>query len=135
VKYLLDTHAFLWWITADKRLPAALRKHLERFRDPIYVSVVSLWEIVLKIRLGKLTVTAGPVEPYLLRQIEQNRFEVLTIHSHHVFPLLSLPPLHRDPFDRLLVAQSQVESLTLVTCDPEIKAYPVKTVWDQFQTE
>ncbi len=129
MKYLLDTHVFLWWISDDIRLPQIVRKRLESFRDGIFVSVASLWEIVLKYRLGRLQLPE-PVEPFLMRQIAQNGFEVLTIHSHHIFQTLSLPPLHRDPFDRLLIAQAQAETLTLVTRDPEIKTYPVTVFWE-----
>ena len=128
MKYLLDTHAFLWWISDDERLPETVRKHLEGLREAVYVSVASLWEIVLKYRLGKLKMPE-PVEAYLLRHIKQNRFEILTIHSHHIFQILSLPPLHRDPFDRLLVAQAQAESLTLITRDPAVRDYPVQIFW------
>lgn len=113
----------------DPRLPQPTRKHLQDLRETVFVSVASLWEIVLKYRLGKLKMPE-PVEPFLMRQIEENRFEILTIHSHHVFQTLSLQTLHRDPFDRILVAQAQSENLTIISRDPDIKAYPVPVFWE-----
>jgi PIN domain nuclease of toxin-antitoxin system len=128
VNYLLDTHAFIWWITGNDQFPKALQKKLGLAAGTIYISVVSLWEMALKIKLGKLQMPE-PFDQYVLHQIQINRMEVLPVHAPHIFETLRLPPHHRDPFDRLLVAQARVETLTLVSRDAALKPYPIKLMW------
>jgi PIN domain nuclease of toxin-antitoxin system len=124
MRLLLDTHVFLWYISADSRLPAAFR---DAIRDPAseaYLSVASVWEAVIKYTLGKLPLPEVPAE-YLPRQRVAHRIATLPVEEAALSHLASLPPLHRDPFDRLLIAQSLYHGLTLVTIDDAIQAYQV----------
>jgi PIN domain nuclease of toxin-antitoxin system len=129
VKYLLDTHVFLWWILGDLRLPTAVRKAIESARGNVFISVASLWELLIKTRTGKITLPDISPENFLLREIQANHMEILTIHAPHVFEAAALPPHHKDPFDRMLVGQARVESMTLVTKDSALQAYDVPILW------
>lgn len=127
--YLLDTHTFLWWSLEPDKLPATVRGILADADTRVVLSVVSSWEAQIKTGLGKLELTE-PLQTIIERELVTNRWEVLPIHLRHTWALAALPPLHRDPFDRLLVAQAKTESLVLVTTDPLIRAYPgVNTIW------
>ena len=129
MNYLLDTHTFLWWIAESQEIPPALVKKLGHASGSVYFSVVSLWELGLKRGIGKLRLPE-PIDTYVLKQIQANRIELLPLHAPHVFRSLELAPHHRDPFDRMLVAQALVENLTLVSRDQALRAYPAKIVWD-----
>lgn len=122
MKLLLDTHLLLWAAGAPKRLPAAARRLLGDARNELLFSVASLWEIVIKRSLGR---DDFRVDPRLLRRglLENGYFE-LPVSGEHALAVDGLPPLHKDPFDRLLVAQAQVESVTLLTADPLLGRYP-----------
>jgi PIN domain nuclease of toxin-antitoxin system len=119
VRLLVDTHVFLWWCADDRRLSAALRAALRDGANEVYLSAASVWEMKIKEALGRLR-TPEPVSAAALRL----GFEPLPIQFGHAEATSQLPPLHRDPFDRMLVAQARVESLTLVTRDPAIRSYP-----------
>lgn len=125
---LLDTHAFLWWVTNDPRLSAAAGVAIADDQNSVYVSTATAWEIAIKAGLGQLRLPAEPAS-FIARQVALNAFEILPVQLGHALHVLTLPALHRDPFDRMLVAQSQVESLALVTSDAAIRAYAVATVW------
>jgi len=128
VKVLLDTHAFLWAITADERLSAAARRVYLDGASQLLLSVASLWEIAVKVQIGKLLLPK-PADGYLLDQLSRNAIQTLPVLASHALGLFRLPLLHRDPFDRLLVAQSQVENLPVVSADPQIRQYAVETIW------
>jgi PIN domain nuclease of toxin-antitoxin system len=124
MKLLLDTHVFLWFIGGDRRLPAWLR---EPIRDPgneVYLSAVSVWEAVIKHQLGKLPLPEPP-SVFLPAQRERHRIASLPVDEASVVRLADLPPLHRDPFDRMLVCQALCCRLMLATLDDAIRAYPV----------
>lgn len=104
MRALLDTHAFLWWIMADPRLSATARRILEDGATQIMFSAASGWEIAIKTRLGKLTIVDDP-RRYVSEQIARNGFDVLPITLAHALHVWTLPDHHRDPFDRMLVAQ------------------------------
>lgn len=128
MKALLDTHAFLWWITNDSRLSARV---LRLVRDPstsVYLSVASGWEIAIKVGLGKLELS-DDLDGFIQEQLTTNRIDVLPVQMSHALFVRRLPKHHRDPFDRLLIAQSLVEGMPLVTSDPLIQHYPVQTIW------
>lgn len=120
-RLLLDTHALLWW--DEGTLPAALVRRIQR-ADDVYVSIATLWEIAIKAALGKLTVR-GPLGDL----IDDNGFALLPIEPHHLDEVRVLPHHHRDPFDRVLVAQARSERLILVSRDPALEAYGVETTW------
>lgn len=120
---LLDTQALLWCLISPQRLRRDTRRRIESPDETVYVSVVSSWEIELKRGLGKLK---APTD--LEEQMKDKRFLELPIHLRHVRGLAGLPHLHRDPFDRMLVAQADVDRLVLVTSDEQVRAYPVATI-------
>ena len=125
MRALLDTHTVLWWINDDPRLSERCRGIISNGSNEVLFSAVSAWEIAVKARRGRL-VLPGETEPYIREQVVRNRFEVLTIDLTHALRVALLPDHHKDPFDRMLIAQAQVENLTILTADPEIARYPVK---------
>lgn len=128
MKVLLDTHAFLWWIMNDRRLSSMARAVLQDSTNTILLSAVSGWEIAIKVRLGKLVL---PHEPrrFVTEHVAQNNLEVLPISLTHALHVSILPDHHRDPFDRMLVAQSQLERLPILSDDPLITRYSVTCLW------
>jgi PIN domain nuclease of toxin-antitoxin system len=128
MKLLLDTHAFIWWDSEPARLsPQALALCQDR-ENALLLSVVSIWEMQIKLQLGKLGL-ALPLREIVESQCQTNNVEVLPITLAHVLALENLPVHHKDPFDRLLVAQAIVEEVVLVSGDPNIAKYPVQVVW------
>ena len=127
-RLLIDTHIFLWWNTEPARLSDAARDALMDPANALFLSVVSLWEMQIKIQLGKLS-----VPPSLSVVVEQNRItnqlQLLGLLPEHIYALDTLMALHKDPFDRLLVAQTLIEEMILVTADSHVSAYPVTTLW------
>ena len=128
MRVLLDTHTFLWWITDDPQLSKPARQVIEDADNTLYLSAASGWEIAIKARLGKLRLP-NDVQGYVSEQIRINAIQVLPIEMSHALQVYALPDHHRDPFDRMLVAQSQVERLAILTIDPLIAQYPVTTIW------
>jgi len=127
-RLLLDTHTFLWWDSAPDRLSATV---LSLCRDPsvvLFLSLVSLWEIQIKSGLGKLPL-ALPLAEIVRDQQARHGLQLLPIRPAHIFALESLPPHHRDPFDRLLIAQARTEGLPLASADGLFSLYPVSLVW------
>jgi len=123
MRLLLDTHIFLWFISGDTRLPPRWRDGIRAPGNEIYLSVVSLWEAIIKHRLGKLPLPHPP-ETYLPVQRVQHQIASLSLDEASVCHLATLPAVHRDPFDRMLVCQAIEHALTLVTVDPVFEAYP-----------
>ncbi|MEH2370899.1 type II toxin-antitoxin system VapC family toxin [Nostoc sp.] len=128
MRVLLDTHAFLWWVTDDPQLSSTSRSIIADSGNILFLSVASIWEIVIKTKSGKLTLPE-PVEEYIPNRLALNRFESLDIQMTHTLQVANLPNIHRDPFDRILIAQSQVENLPIVTKDEKIARYSVEIIW------
>jgi PIN domain nuclease of toxin-antitoxin system len=128
VRVLLDTHAFLWWVLDDPRLPQRARSTIGEARNEVFVSAASAWEIVTKAGLGRLPIPE-PIDRSVAGYLEANAFQALPLTMRHALGLVALPDLHRDPFDRMLVAQSLAEEMPLVTGDRAVAAYPVDTIW------
>jgi PIN domain nuclease of toxin-antitoxin system len=128
MRVLLDTHTFLWWIADDPQLSTTARQVIENADNTLYLSAASGWEIAIKARLGKLRLP-GDVPGYVSEQITINAVQVLPIEMSHALQVYTLPDHHRDPFDRILVAQSQVEQLPILTIDPLIAQYSVTIIW------
>ncbi len=128
MNYILDTHAFLWWITDDPRLSAKASKIIADEVNTIWFSTVSSWEILIKHQLGKIRFDIEP-EILLPAQIAQNSFDILNITLPHTLSITHLENHHRDPFDSLLIAQSRVEGYPILTMDENILKYSVQTVW------
>lgn len=118
MKYLLDTHILLWALSSPQKLSPQVRRILECRGNTVFVSTGSLWEIIIKKSLGKLHAPKN-----LLEYIQKQDFEILDILPEHIFTIEKLPLLHKDPFDRLLIAQAQRERFTLITDDSKIQKY------------
>ena len=128
MRFLLDTHTFLWWVADDPQLSLSAKTIISNPDNEIYFSVVSAWEIIIKVGTGKFSLSEPP-EIYIPSRITSNQFETLTVQMPHILRINGLPNFHKDPFDRLLIAQSLVEDLSLITVDEAIAQYPVKTIW------
>ena len=125
MRLLLDTHIFLWYISGALQLPAVFREAIRSADNQAYLSVASIWEAVIKHSLGKLPLPAPPAE-YLPRQRSRHQIESLPVDEGALVRLAGLPPLHRDPFDRILIAQALEYDLVVVTTDKAVRAYPVR---------
>ncbi len=128
MKYLLDTHAFLWYITEDEHGSEIVADIIEDLSNIVYLSVVSIWEILLKYQKGKLPLDK-PAKPYLIDQRNFHQIASLELDEKSIMRLLDLPSLHHDPFDRMLICQSLTYDLTLLTKDQNIRRYPVQTLF------
>jgi PIN domain nuclease of toxin-antitoxin system len=126
--YLLDTHVLLWWLYDDPKLSNPARDVIRAPENIIIVSSASGWEIATKSRLGKLP-HAGNIIDNLPSLLQKARIKVLSISMAHVLAAGALPGPHRDPFDRMLIAQGQIEQLPIVTSDRAFKNYPVNLIW------
>ena len=128
MRVLLDTHTFLWWNEASPRLS---KKALVLLSDPantLLLSVVSAWELVLKTQRGKLRLSESP-SVYVPTRMAHYAMESLPVTLAHALACESLPLHHRDPFDRLLIAQATIEGVPIVTADPEFRRYKIKVAW------
>ncbi len=128
MKALLDTHTFLWWITDDPQLSPEAQEIIKNVENTIYLSAASGWEIAIKARLGKIKLPEN-FKVFLFEQMSINSILELPVKMNHALHTFVLPNYHRDPFDRLLVSQSQLEILPIITADPQITRYKVKTIW------
>ncbi len=128
MKYLLDTHTFLWWITDDPSLSGNAREIISDGKNELYLSSASGWEIAIKAGLGRLRLNDDP-EIFIPDQLRENSILALPVLLNHGLHVYRLPLFHRDPFDRMLVAQGQMEKMGIVTDDPLIKKYDIETVW------
>ena len=128
MKLLLDTHTFIWWSGAPNKLSPKALALCQDASNRVLLSVTSVWEMQIKHQLGKLRLYL-PLGDLISEQREINRIEVLPITLPHVLVLESLPFHHKDPFDRLLIAQANSEGAVLVTKDPAFEEYPVKLIW------
>jgi PIN domain nuclease of toxin-antitoxin system len=124
---LVDTHLLLWWASMPEQLPAAARSRLESFDQPLVFSVVSLWEVAIKASLGRGDFQVSPLA--LRMGLLQEGFRELPIQVEHVLAVQHLPWIHRDPFDRLLVAQAAQERLSLLTADRNLLGYGEAVSW------
>ena len=124
MRLLLDTHIFLWFISGDARLPNLFRDSIRKPANIIYFSVASFWEIIIKYNLGKLPLPQTP-EIYIPRMRQNHQIKSLPITEASLKNLVSLPDLHRDPFDRILISQAIGNNLKIVTVDAEIMNYSV----------
>lgn len=127
MKLLLDTHALLWFTTGDKQLSAKARRQMESSDAELLISAASVWELAIKQSMGRIELPGTPAA-YIAEQLASG-YGMLAITWRHAAAVAELPWHHRDPFDRLLVAQALVEQLPLVTGDPALRAYGVPIVW------
>ncbi len=129
MRVLLDTHAFLWWASGrGTRLSDRARDLLSDGATDVAFSMASVWEIAIKVGVGRV-VLPDSIERYVPDRLRQDGFDLLPIEMQHAFRAGALPPIHGDPFDRMLVAQAQLEDMPIVTADPRIGRYDVETIW------
>jgi PIN domain nuclease of toxin-antitoxin system len=128
VRLLLDTHVLIWAVDDPARLSPVAKEHLEDPANDLLVSAATVWELAIKVSLGKLTLTE-PFEPWMSAALDDLTASVLPISVPHAAAQVVLPWHHRDPFDRLLAAQAQVESVRLVSKDPQFDQYGIDRVW------
>jgi len=128
MKYLLDTHAFLWWVGDDPALSKKARAIISDGGNEIYLSAVSVWEIAIKSRLGRLEMHGG-LEAFMDRHLRENAFQSLPITLTHSVKVQTLSNHHRDPFGQMLVAQAMVEEMPIISVDKMIGTYDLKVVW------
>ena len=126
MKILIDTHVLLWGIQDEAKVSTRARELLPA--SEVWISVASLWEIITKVQIGKLTLPT-PVGDYLASKLKMNGVSVLPLTFAHVRRLEGIPLHHRDPFDRILIAQSLQERLPVITSDPLFRNYPVEVIW------
>ena len=126
--YILDTHALLWWLLDDKRLTVTARDTIADPHHRVWISAASAWEIATKSRLGKLP-EAGDIPQKFSQLMRQARFLEMTVSIEHSLKAGALPGPHRDPFDRMLIAQSLAHDYPIVTLDPVFHDYGVKVIW------
>lgn len=128
MRILLDTQCWLWWFLSSDRLGRSARDVIAAGRDPLYLSAASSWEIAIKVGLRKLRLPEPPAR-YVPARLAEQGMSALPVEHAHALGIAELPAHHADPFDRLLVAQAQIERMTLMTADPQILAYDVETLW------
>ena len=125
---LLDTHALLWWLFGDPKFSSKARTVIEKSDQRVWVSSASAWEIATKVRIGKLP-EIGDVAEKLPAYLRRERFEALPISLDHALAAGTLPGPHKDPFDRMLIAQARIEKLRVVSIDSAFKQYGVPVLW------
>jgi PIN domain nuclease of toxin-antitoxin system len=128
LKLLLDTQCLLWWFTEPERLNSDAIDRIAAEENELFFSVASAWEIAIKVGIGKLPLSE-PVDTYVASRMQRLGAKYLNIVFPHVCTVATLPLLHRDPFDRILVAQAQIEKMTLVTADEILTQYGVELLW------
>jgi PIN domain nuclease of toxin-antitoxin system len=128
MRAILDTHAMLWWVTNNSQLSQTVRDIIVDPDSTLYLSVASSWEIIIKFNTGKLPLPAPPTQ-FIQSCLDVSHFESMAIELPHVFQLNTLPDHHKDPFDRILIAQAQIENIPILTVDKLIVQYPVQTIW------
>jgi PIN domain nuclease of toxin-antitoxin system len=127
MKYLLDTHALIWCLEADNQLSVTAREVISDANADIYVSIVSLWEMAVKMSLGKLKLSQSLEQ--VIDSLEQHNATLLSVNPAHVLKVSNLPFEHRDPFDRLLIAQALVENMKFISNEALFLRYGVDRVW------
>ncbi|MCB9263104.1 MAG: type II toxin-antitoxin system VapC family toxin [Flavobacteriales bacterium] len=127
MNYLLDTHALIWFLNGDNQLPTKSKNIIKKLDNKCYVSIASIWEIAIKISLNKLYLNGGFGE--IAKIITKYDFELLPITIEHIAGIIDLDFYHRDPFDRIIVAQGIIENIPIITKDENFEKYDVEVVW------
>lgn len=127
MNYLLDTHALIWFLNGEEHLSEKSKKVIENPENSLFISIATIWELAIKISLGKFKFEQGFKK--FLELIEENGFEVIPISLEHALRLSTLEFLHRDPFDRLIVVQAMTDNLTVITKDEYMEKYSISTLW------
>ncbi len=128
MRVLLDTHVLLWWLQDDPRISARVRDLIADDESDVLVSVATIWEIAIKAGLGQLELPSD-LQGFLRQELTDNAFSCLSVTFEHAVGVRDLPQPHRDPFDRILVVQSRLEDVPLVSHDARLTAYDVELLW------
>ncbi len=128
MRLLLDTHAFIWWFGAQDKLSTHVLNLCQDPDNNLFLSITSIWEMQIKLQLGKLTL-AKSLGAVIEDEQRVNQLEIMAIALEHVLALEKLPLYHKDPFDRLLIAQAIAEDVTLISGDHQLTRYPIKVIW------
>ena len=129
MRILVDTQAFIWFVEDDKQLPAKIKIELEDIDNSIVISIASLWEMAIKMTLGKLQLGCNIEE--MIDKVYQNGFEILPILPDHIIKLSKLDYFHRDPFDRIIISQGLSENMVIVSSDKVFDEYRIKRKWNK----
>jgi PIN domain nuclease of toxin-antitoxin system len=129
VRVLIDTHIFIWYVQNSDRLPSSITAIINDGRNDILLSIASVWEMAIKQSTGKLNL-GTPYASFIAEQMRLNSMELLPVRLEHLELITTLPLHHRDPFDRLLIAQSIVEDILLISADSVFSLYPVQRMWE-----
>lgn len=128
MKVLIDTHVFIWWTSNSQMLSLPVLKLLSDPNTEVILSIVSIWEMQIKVSLGKLQLKT--ILPELIEdEVKRNHIKLLLLDLSHIYALSNLPNHHRDPFDRLLIAQAQIEDLVIVSIDDKFDGYEIERLW------
>jgi len=130
MRALLDTHVFIWWIVDSLQLPRRVREIITDGDNELFLSAASCWEIAIKAGLGTITLPAHP-DRFIVEQMALNAVQALPVEASHALHVFHLPTIHRDPFDRILIAQALLEGIPIITSDALIGKYKVRTIWDK----
>ena len=128
MKLLLDTHAFLWFVMDNPKISKRVTSLIESTENEVYLSVASVWEMAIKVSIGKLRIDER-FEDFIMPELENNKFSLLNIEVQHLGKVVNLPFHHRDPFDRLLAAQSLMMNMPILSRDTAFDHYEVKRLW------
>lgn len=128
MRILIDTHVFIWWTSDSQKLSLAVYNLLTNPKTQVILSVVSIWEMQIKLSLGKLELKTALPE-LVEDEVKQNRIELLPLDLSHIYALSNLPNHHRDPFDRLLIAQAKSEELVIISIDDKFDSYDIERLW------
>lgn len=128
MKLLLDAHTLLWYVAGESRLSSVARAAIDDAANDCFVSIASLWELAIKMGLGKLDLRPD-FSGFIQRAVTANGFTILAVDLRHLDRMAALPHHHRDPFDRMLAVQAELEAMTIVSADEMLDAYGVQRVW------
>lgn len=127
MNYLLDTHAVIWMVEDSPKMPGAIKEIIRNSDNHLYICTISLWEITIKMNIGKIKLSLTLDE--LINELKISDFNFLQVEDKYLLGLSALPLLHRDPFDRLLISTAAAENMTIITVDENIQKYDVSWIW------
>jgi PIN domain nuclease of toxin-antitoxin system len=129
MRVLIDTHIFIWYIQNSERLPSSIATYINDGRNDILLSIASVWEMAIKQSTGKLNLGL-PYASFIAEQMRLNSIELLSLRLYHLEVVTTMPFHHRDPFDRILIAQAMLENIGIVSADSIFSSYPVQRIWE-----
>lgn len=128
MKYLIDTHIFLWMISSPEKLSLKVTKIIENKNNILFLSVASCWEVVIKYMIKKLTLPESP-DIYIPKQVKENSITFLSIDYRYTLNILNIPEHHKDPFDRIIISQSIIDNIPIISKDSVFDLYDVQVIW------